>query len=111
MVFQPDEQLNDWYGWLTVQCGHSVIGQAGAFILLPFFGAYLAPVMVGLVYLVAWEWAVQRFRAGIGDGLTDTACTMAGASVLCGMTVGYGTAAICFAAWAALLLFGVLRRA
>ena len=111
MALQPDAQLDDWYGWLTTQTGHAVLGQAGAFILLPFFGPFLAPVMVALVYLVAWEWAVQRFRAGIADGLTDTACTMAGASVICGMAVGYGTAAICFAAWAALLGFGVLRRA
>lgn len=109
-MFDPDEQLDDWYGWLGTQCAHAALGQGAAFILLPWIGPVGAPLIVAAVYFFAWEWGKQRFRAGIGDALTDTACTMAGASVLCGMSVGYGTAAICFAAWSVLLLAGVLRR-
>ena len=111
MAFDPDEQLNDWYGWLTTQAGHSaLVGLPGALILVPWFGPYLPPVIIALAYLVIWEGAVQRFGAGIADALTDAACVMAGASILCGALIGYGTALACFAAWALLLTFGVWRR-
>lgn len=111
MAFEPDAQQSDWYGWLTTQAGHAaLVGNAGALLLFPWVGPVLSPILVALAYLVIWEAWRQRFGAGIADALTDTACTMAGASIICGALVGYGTALACFTAWCALLLFGVLRR-
>lgn len=111
MAFDPDAQLGDWYGWLCTQAGHSaLVGLPAAIILAPFFGPFLAPVIVAVAYLVLWEIAVQRVGAGWADALQDTACTAAGASILCGAMVGYWTAAACFAAWAVFLLIGVVRR-
>ena len=112
MPFDPDAQLDDWYGWLTTQAGHSVlVGLPAALVLLPWFGPYLAPIIIAAAYLILWEIAVQRIGAGWKDALEDTACVMAGGSILCGMSDGYVTALVCFAAWAFFLLVGVLRRA
>lgn len=111
MAFDPDAQLDDWYGWLCTQAGHSaLVGLPGALILLPWFGLVLAPAIVAAVYLVLWEIVVQRVGAGWADALEDTACTAAGASILCGATVGYWTAAVCFAGWGVFLLVGAARR-
>ena len=112
MAFDPDAQLFDWYGWLTVQAGHiALVGLPGALILSPWFGPFLAPLIVAAAYLLLWEIAVQRVGAGWKDALEDTACVMAGASILCGAAVGIGTAAACFVGWAAFLFIGVWRRA
>ena len=112
MAFDPDAQIFDWYQWLTTQAGHSaLVGLPGALILVPWFGPFLAPLIVAAAYLLIWEIAVQRVGAGWKDALEDTACVMAGASILCGATVGIGTAATCFVAWAAFLFVGVWRRA
>ena len=112
MAFDPDAQLFDWYGWLTTQAGHSVlVGVPAALALVPWFGPFLPPLIVALAYLILWEIAVQRVGAGWKDALEDTACVMAGASLICGALVGYGTAALAFAVWAVFLVAGVIRRA
>jgi hypothetical protein len=111
MAFDPDAQERDWYGWLTTQAGHAaLVGMPAAWVLVPFFGPFLAPVIVAVAYLALWEILKQRAAAGWADALTDTACVMAGASTICGAAVGYWTAATCMTAWGALLAFGVWRR-
>jgi hypothetical protein len=112
MAFDPDAQLFDWYGWLCTQAGHSVlVGVPAALALLPWFGPFVAPLIVAVVYLVAWEIKHQRIRAGWKDALEDTACVMSGASILCGAFVSYGTSALAFLLWAVFLAAGVIRRA
>lgn len=111
MAFDPDAQLGDWYQWLCTQAGHSMlVGVLAALILLPWVGVLLTPPIIAAVYLVAWEIAVQRIGAGWKDALEDSACVMAGGSILCGAFVGYWTAVLCFAVWAVFLLIGVVRR-
>ncbi|MCH9838798.1 hypothetical protein K0U83_24245 [bacterium] len=110
MSFEPDEQLDDWYKWLTTQCGHACVGIAGGLILWPLWGI-AAPGAVFFVYLIAWEGAYQRFGAGVGDALVDSACVAAGAAVICGAFVGYWTAVAVAAVWAVFIAWGVWRRA
>ncbi len=110
MSLQPDEQLNDWYGWATVQCGHFCIGAAGGLALWTLWGI-IAPLAVFMAYLLVWEGAVQRFGAGVGDALADSGCVAAGAAVICGAFVGYWTAVGAFAVWAVFMAWGIARRA
>ena len=111
MIFPPEDQRN-WYAWLTVQAGHSVlVGVPMGLALMPFLGPYISPVAVFVVYLLAWEFSVQRLGAGLADALQDSACVMAGASIICGYAVGYWTAWGALAAWAVFLAIGVYRRA
>ena len=64
---RPDDQGRDWYGWLTAQAGHALLGVvlAGAWIMAG--GAALtAWIVVGLVYALAKElpdYAVSQSRA------------------------------------------------
>lgn len=111
MSFDPDAQLDDWYQWSVVQAGHSaLVGVPAALVLLPWFSPFLAPLIVAAAYLVLWEIAVQRVGSGWKDALEDTACVMAGASMICGALVGFWSAVLCFGLWAAFLAVGVVRR-
>lgn len=111
MIFPPDDFRDDWYGFLTNQMAHALgVGMVGGLALMPFLGPYIAPVAVFAAYFLLWEVWRQKLGAGVADALQDSACVMAGASIICGALVGYGTALACFGAWCALLLFGVLRR-
>lgn len=109
-MFGPDDFARDPYGYATNQAGHAcIIGLPAALVLLPWFGPVLTPIIVAVVYGVVWELIVQRGRMW-ADSLDDTAHVMAGASIICGATVGYWTAAVCVAAWLVVVLIGFLRR-
>lgn len=111
MIFPPNSFPRDWYSWLTNQAGHSVlVGMPMGLALMPFLGPYIAPVAVFGLYLVFWEWGKQRFGAGLGDALEDSACVMAGASIICGYEVGYWTAWGALAVWALFLAWEVRKR-
>lgn len=112
MIFPPDSFPRDWYQWLTNQAGHSVlVGVPAGLALMPFLGPYIAPLAVFTIYLVFWEWGKQRFGAGLADAMEDSACVMAGASLICGYEVGYWTAWGAFAVWCLFLAWGVWKRA
>lgn len=64
---EPDNFQDDWYGWITNQCGHMVLGQV-LFIVLscvafftigefPYRNTVWLAIAVG--YLV-WEFVIQR---------------------------------------------------
>ena len=110
-MFPPDDQRDDWYRWLTNQAGHSaIVGMPAALLCLPVFGPIWAPIMVALIYALAWEWLAQM-GTDWRDSLMDTANVMAGASILCGaLAFGYWTALACVVAWGCLLALGVLQR-
>lgn len=115
----PSSFPDDWYGELTNQSGHhALIGIPFALALLPFFPVVWVPVAVALIYAVIWE-IIAQHGADWKDSLTDTACVMAGASLLCGpffflppalFWPVWVTQALCFAGWAVLLAIGVVRR-
>lgn len=82
----PDAFLHDWYGWLTNQMAHALLGLAVTALLAWVLGALMtrafempvamhgpALVIVGLVYFFGWEGVWQRFGAGMVDALADTA--------------------------------------
>lgn len=111
-LLRADAQTGDAYGWLCNQAGHAaLVGMPAVILLLAFgVGPVLAPIAVALVYGVLWEWLIQRGRDW-RDSVIDTACVLAGASVLAG-ALGFGlvTAAAALAIWCALLAVGVWRR-
>lgn len=82
----PDAFLHDWYGWLTNQMAHALLGLAVTALLAWVLGWFMsramemdvtmhgpALVIVGLVYFFGWEGLWQRYGAGMGDALADTA--------------------------------------
>lgn len=77
----------DPYGHVTNQCGHLVVGIA-AYSLAGLWGAGVG-VLIGLAYLVGWEWGVQRLRL-FWDGVEDAAFVTAGAVFLPLYATGYG---------------------
>ena len=115
----PDSFPNDWYGEVTNQAGHhALIGVPFALALLPFLPVVWVPVVVAAVYAVIWE-AIAQHGADWRDSLTDTACVMAGASLICApffflppdlFWPVWITQALCFVIWAGLLAIGVVRR-
>lgn len=111
MIFPPDDFRNDWYGWMTNQMAHALgVGTVGGLALMPFLGPYIAPVAVFVAYFLLWEVWRQKLGAGVADALQDSACVMAGASIICGYEVGYWTAWGAVAVLAVFLLIGVFRR-
>ena len=80
----------DAYTWAAVALAHLAIGLvltgAGAAILsrlesgVPRTGLH-ALGLVSALYLVGWEWAVQRFGAGLADALLDTAMIATGGAL------------------------------
>ena len=122
-MLDPDDFDRDPYGHIINQAGHAVfVGMTATLILLPLgWPAWVIPLIVAAVYAGAWEWGIQRYlwrrKFDWRDSLMDTACTMAGASVLCGafhyitdFWPAWHTVTLCFAAYAALVLWGGLRR-
>ena len=108
----PDSQPRDGYAWATNQAGHS------ALVGMPLALAGLAlgwhpvavPVIVGMIYACIWEWVAQH-GADWRDSIMDTACVMAGASIICGAGIGLGTAMGAMCVWLMLIAFGVWQRA
>ena len=82
----PDAFLHDWYGWLTNQMAHALLGLAVTALLAWVLGAFMsrafempvtmhgpALVIVAVGYFFGWEGVWQRYGAGMGDALADTA--------------------------------------
>lgn len=68
-LFQPDAFSNDWYGWLTNQSGHILLGMVIAWAT--------GRAWVALVVAIVFE-VLQR-STDYTDSLTDIAFTYAGA--------------------------------
>lgn len=111
MRIRPDDFKDDWYGWLTNQCGHVVLGlavsvsayYAGAWLLYaPFFSAFLYWLLVEF-----FGQSVKLWR----DSIADTLFVMLGACVLPAYDRGDLTLAIVFAVAALGFAYGVWRRA
>ena len=69
MLFEPDAFTYDWYGWVTNQSGHFVLGMVIAFIT----GRVRPAVMVAIIFeLIQWS-------PDIEDSITDVAFTWIGA--------------------------------
>ena len=112
MTFPPNDFPNDPYAAVTSQAGHAaIIGMPACMILLALgWPLWAAPIAVAVVYLLAWEGAVQRFDLP-ADSLMDTASVMAGASVIAGAMDGLLTAAVCLLAWLVVMALEWARRA
>jgi energy-converting hydrogenase Eha subunit A len=107
----PSAFNGDPYGYLTNQCGHAyLVGFPLALALCPWFGLFLAPIMVAVIYGLAWEIGVQKGRLW-RDSFEDTVHVLAGASVLCAALSGDALIVLeCMGAQAGLLAVGVWRR-
>jgi hypothetical protein len=115
----PDSFRGNWYGEVTNQAGHAaVIGMPAAMALAPFIPAVWLPVTVAGTYAFVWEFLAQH-GADWRDSLTDTANVAAGASIIAGLFYYvpaesfwqvWNTVGLCFAAWLALVGYGVWRR-
>lgn len=69
MLLTPDSFPHDWYGWVTNQSGHFLLGVVVAFL----FGRIWPAVAVAVAFeLIQWspDWI---------DSITDIAFTFAGA--------------------------------
>lgn len=111
-MWQPDDQRNDPYGWITNQAGHAAIVGMPASLALIGLGVDIvaAPIVVALVYALAWEWAQGHVIADWRDSLMDAANVMAGASIISGAFSGYWTAAACVVMWGCILALGWWQR-
>ena len=113
-MFDPDDFAGNPYGHITNQAGHAaMVGiPAGAALVAMGWPLVQAPIVVAAVYLVLWEWMLQRNpgKWDWRDSLMDTACVMAGASMVSGFMTNLATGAVCWAVWAAVVLWGGLRR-
>jgi hypothetical protein len=110
--FAADDFRHDAYGWLTNQGAHASL--VGIVLAAPGLAwgvhPYLVPVIVALIYGVGWEWLWQRGGL-MADSLMDTACVMAGASLLAAAWVQSGwTLAAVLLAWGIVLAAGYWRR-
>lgn len=120
----PDAFLADWYGWLTNQMAHALLGLAVTALLAWALGAVVsqaferpvtmhgpALLIVGVVYFFGWEGVWQRWGAGMGDALADTA--FMGLGGLLGVSAWArkgGRVALAMGAAAVMLGAGVWRR-
>lgn len=80
-----DDFPDDWYGWLTNQCGHMVLGLASSVVML--WAGGWTPLSAGVVYWLVVELVLQRGKL-LADSLMDTFFVMAGASVLIAYDMG-----------------------
>ena len=58
-----DDFLDDWYSWLTNQCGHAMIGVVSTVVFSAMGVAWTAlPLAISVVYFIVIEWWVQRLQ-------------------------------------------------
>jgi hypothetical protein len=112
---RPDDQGRDWYGWLTAQAGHALLGvvAAGAWIMAG--GDVLAAwISVGLVYALAKEvpdylsapsWRTAR------DSLRDALFVSGGAGLAATLAAASALFWLALAALAVGLALGTYQRA
>lgn len=116
-MWEADDFPRDPYGHATNQAGHAMlVGVPLALLGLLAFPPVAVPVFVALAYWVIWELIIQRGYLW-ADSLMDTACVMAGASVICGafhfiddFWPAWITVSLCFLAYAFVVGLGALRR-
>lgn len=114
-MFSPDDFAGNPYGHVTNQAGHAALVGMPMATALAFAGCPLwaGPLIVAAAYGLLWECGFQRAYFGRfdwRDSLMDTACVMAGASIVSGFLTNLATGAVCWAVWAAAVLWGGLRR-
>jgi hypothetical protein len=112
---RPDDQGRDWYGWLTAQAGHALLGVvlAGAWVQAG-GDALAAWVVVGLVYAVAKElpdYAVAQSWRTARDCLRDALFVSGGAGLAATLATGSPLFWAALAAIAAGLAIGTYQRA
>ena len=74
-MIDPDDFQNDWYGWLTNQCGHIVLRLAVSVAML--WAVWWSPVVAAAAYWFLVEGLTQRWKLW-RDSLMDTFFVMAG---------------------------------
>jgi len=109
-MFDPDGQNGDWYGWVTNQCGHIVLGLAIATLgLLAGWPWLVMPVMAAALYFMMVEW----FGQGLAlwrDSIMDTVFVMVGVSYVAAMDHGPVTASGVLSVGGVMLGFGAWKR-
>lgn len=118
MMLEADDFAADPYGHITNQAGHAqLVGVPMALLGLIILPPVAVPVLVAVLYGLIWEVLIQPQPKGWADSLMDTACVMAGASILCGafhyipdFWPAWRTVAACFVAYAVVVGVGALRR-
>jgi len=112
---RPDDQGRDWYGWLTVQAGHALLGVALAGAWVQAGGNALAAwIVVGVVYAVAKElpdYAVAPGWRAARDCLRDALFVSGGAGLAATLATGSALFWLALAAIAAGLAIGTYQRA
>ena len=112
---RPDDQGRDWYGWLTAQSGHALLGVALAGAWMQAGGDPLtAWIVVGLVYAVAKElpdYAVAQSWRAARDCLRDALFVAGGAGLAATLATGSPLFWLALAAIAAGLAIGTYQRA
>jgi len=111
-IFPADDQAGDWYGWLTNQGAHAMVGVG---IGLAFTGLGMVPLIAVIcaagVYWAVWERSIQSGKDW-RDSLQDTAHVTTGAALIVLALQGHLLGAcIAYAAWCVNLAVGVWRRA
>lgn len=120
----PDAFITDWYGWLTNQMSHMLLGLAITALLAWILGCLMsramemdvamhgpALVIVAVVYFFGWEGLWQRYGAGMWDALADTAfMTIGGLLGVSAWARRGGRVALAMGAAAVMLGAGVWRR-
>ena len=112
---RPDDQGQDWYGWLTAQSGHALLGVALAGACVQAGGdALTAWVVVGVVYALAKElpdYAISPGWRTARDCLRDALFVSGGAGLAATLATGSALFWLALAAIAAGLAIGTYQRA
>ena len=112
---RPDDQGASWYGWLTAQSGHALLGvaMAGAWIMAG-GDPLTAWIVVGLVYALAKElpdYAISPGWRTARDCLRDALFVSGGAGLAATLAAGSALYWLALAAIAAGLAIGTYQRA
>lgn len=87
---RADSQRMDWYGWVTNQCGHVLIGLTWTWVVMI---AGAAPILAASAVLALYalkEWRDVRRGGGLGDSLTDLAFVASGCAMALTMRADAG---------------------
>jgi len=72
MIIQPDDYPYDWYGWLTNQCGHALIGVVSLGVM---WFSNIDPLVAVPAIVIFYFFIVESCLQGLDkpwDSLTDT---------------------------------------
>ncbi|UXQ89163.1 hypothetical protein [Synechococcus phage MinM1] len=112
---RPDDQGRDWYGWLTAQAGHALLGVvlAGAWVTAG-GDALTAWLVVGIAYALAKElpdYAIAPGWRTARDCLRDALFVSGGAGLAATLAAGSALFWLALGAIAAGLTIGTYQRA